>query len=225
MFSGNSEHVEKLRSDHGHLIESIQNGQDPEVVTVCCSDSRVSNEAAFSHEEPGRNFTVGEIGSKVVDFDSDGEKIVSGNVSYIPGNGNPDAVVVLGHTGCGAVTAAHDYIEGGSMDGQPEGVKDIVKNLIYPGISEKRDQLPDNRELRINHLVEYNVDRQVQYLRESGDVPEGVKIVGMVYDIHEAYGGDPGEVYLVNLEGCTEPERVRQELPDEFGHRARRLTA
>lgn len=224
LFEGNREHVEELEHNHSDLIGRIQQGQDPEFVTVCCSDSRVSNESSFSHDSPGTNFTVGEIGSKAIDFNSEGEKVISGNVSYIPVNGDPEAIVVLGHTGCGAVTAAYNYMEGESMDGQPDGVKDIVKNLLYPGFSNRRDELPQDDEDAVNHLVEYNVDRQVQHLKDSTEISEDITLIGMVYDIHEAYGGKPGAAYLVNLDGEKGLEELRSEMPRSFRDRGRRLT-
>lgn len=225
LLDGNDEHVEKLNRDFKELLDDIKQGQHPEYVTVCCSDSRVSNEDTFGHSAPGRNFTIGEIGSKVVDFNKDGQKVVSGNVSYIPINKDPNAIVVLGHTGCGAVTAAYSYLQGENLDGQPEGVKDIVKNILAPNLEEYMEKLPHaDEDLRVNHLVEYNVDEQIRELKQANEVSEDIELIGMVYDIHESYGGKPGTAYLVNYNGIRDPVDLASQLSDKHMRRAKRLT-
>lgn len=115
LLDGNDEHVEKLTRDFKELLDDIQQGHHPEYVTVCCLDSRVSNEDTLGHRAPGQNFTIGDIGSKVVDFNKDGNKVISGNLSYIPSNKNPDTIVLLGHTGYKAVKTTYSYLQDESL--------------------------------------------------------------------------------------------------------------
>jgi carbonic anhydrase len=224
LFEGNRRHVETMRARHDDRIEEWQAGQDPAYVTVCCSDSRVSNEATFDHVEPGTNFTIGAIGNKVVGFDVDGGRQISGDVSYIPANQNPEALVVMGHTGCGAITAVYDHATGEGIETQPPGVRDIVEQLLYPELADHVDTLPGNRDLAVAHLVEYNVDRQIAHLAEGDEIPSSLPLIGLVYDLHEYYGSEPGAIHLVNLDGCTDYDELADALPEEFRPRARRLT-
>lgn len=225
LLDGNDAHVKKLNRDFNELLDDIKKGQNPEYVTVCCSDSRVSNEHTFDHRAPGINFTIGEIGNNVVDFNKDGNKVISGNVSYIPCNKNPDAIVVLGHTGCGAVTATHSYLKGESLKDQPEGVQDIVKYILAPNLEKYMDRIPESDEdIRINHLVEYNVDEQIKELKQANEIPKDIELIGMVYDIHESYGGKPGTAYLVNYNGIKDKDDLANQLPDQKRKKAKRLT-
>ncbi len=224
LFEGNRHHVETMARRRKGQIDDLQQGQSPAYVTVCCSDSRVSNEATFEHTDPGLNFTVGKIGNKVVDFDAEGNSHISGDVSYIPANQSPDGLVVMGHTGCGAITAVYNHVRAGGIEDQPEGVRDIVEHLLYPSLADRVDELPEARDRAISHLVEHNVDRQIDHLAQSDDIPSDIPLIGLVYDLHEQYGDEPGAIYLVNLDECTERAPLVDALPLDMDHRVHRLT-
>uniref|UniRef100_UPI00366B2539 carbonic anhydrase n=1 Tax=Cryptosporangium minutisporangium TaxID=113569 RepID=UPI00366B2539 len=93
-----------------------QDGQQPDVVAVCCSDSRVPQERMWGVDDPGTVFTPSNIGNQVWDED-EGERIVDGGVLYPIHHAGTDAVAVVGHTGCGAVTAAYGLATEGAKPG------------------------------------------------------------------------------------------------------------
>ena len=74
----------------------------------------------------------------------------------------------------------------------------------------------------VNHLVEYNVDRQVEFLLDSPDVPADTTVVGAVYDFMDVYTDHRGEIQIVNVDGETDTDTLRDAHP-EIDDRIRRL--
>ena len=221
LLSGNADHVESLPSDY---FEGVIQGQQPSVVSICCSDSRVSQEGMWDVDHPGEVFTPSNIGNQVWDADA-GERIVDGGLLYPIHHCGTDAVAVVGHTGCGAVTAAYEVARGGDAP-RPHGVSKWIE-LLVPVI---REALGDDRVdadadgapqgvdevTLIDQLVEYNVDAQVEFLLDATEVPDDVAVYGFVYDFEGAYGDQRGRAYLVNYNGVTEPDRIRERVPAEY---------
>ncbi|WP_121821441.1 carbonic anhydrase [Halostella salina] len=219
--------VDLLRRNADHAaafhdrFDDVQDAQHPDAVTVCCSDSRVLQDSMWGNDDPGHVFTVGNIGNRVVQRTADGEA-VSGDVLYPIAHTGTETAIVVGHTGCGAVTATYDAITGDIGD-EPAGIEhcvDLLKPRLEPGV----EALPDDieRTAAINRLVEYNVDRQVEFLRESDDVPDDVSVIGVVYDFQDVYSGQRGEVHVINVDGETDVEQLRDADP-EIASRVERL--
>ena len=188
-------------------FDEVQDAQHPAAVTVCCSDSRVLQDHSWGNDQPGHLFTCGNIGNRVVQRTDAGD-VVSGDVLYPIAHTGTDTAIVMGHTGCGAVTATYDDLTTG-LD-EPAGIThclDLLQTRLAPAV----DLLPDDvgRAGAINRLVEYNVDRQIQFLQESDDVPDDVDCIGVVYDFQDVYGGDRGEVHVINVNGETDVETLR----------------
>ena len=216
LLRGNSEHAREFQS----RFDGVQDGQRPDVVTVCCSDSRVLQDHMWGNDEPGRIFTCSNIGNRVVQRAESGE-VVSGDVLYPVEHTGTDTVVVVGHTGCGAVTATYDDLTDGISE--PAGIEHCLE-LLKPRLEAGVESLPSdlNRTEAVNRLVEYNVDRQVEFLAESDDIPRDVDVVGVVYDFQDVYSEQRGRIHVVNVDGDTAVEALRDEHP-EIDSRIERL--
>ena len=204
----NADHADAFQS----RFDDVQDSQEPGVVTVCCSDSRVLQDHMWGNEVPGRIFTCGNIGNRVVQQTDVGEA-VSGDVLYPIEHTGTDTAIVVGHTGCGAVTATYDELTEGLSE--PAGIEHclgLLKSHLESGV----DALPDDvdRAEAINRLVEYNVDRQVELLRESDDVSDAVDVVGVVYDFQDVYSERRGAVHVINVDGETSVAELRDEYPE-----------
>jgi carbonic anhydrase len=217
----NARHVDSLSERY---FAEVQEGQTPAVVSVCCSDSRVSQEGMWDVTEPGWLFGPGTIGNQVWDH-HEGERVVDGSVLYPIAYTETRTAAVVGHTGCGAVTATLEAVrEGGPAEGTPPGVAKRIESLspvIEAGLTDDRVD-PDADDV-VDQLVEYNVDRQVTFLRESPEVPDDTAVYGFVYDFQGVYGDEPGRAYLVNARGETDVAALRERVPEGFEEAARRL--
>ncbi|CCQ32622.1 Carbonic anhydrase protein [Halorhabdus tiamatea SARL4B] len=207
MLAGNDDHARAFDDQ----FDAVQDGQRPDAVTVTCSDSRVLADHAWGNARPGHLFTVSNIGNRVIQH-VDGEAVVSGDVLYPIEHTGTETAVIVGHTGCGAVTATYDALTDGLSE--PPGIEYSV-GLLVPHLRAGVEALPEEleRERAIDHLVEYNVDRQVEFLQNSPDIPESVDVVGVVYDFQDRYDGRRGEVHVVNVDGETDPEVLKAEYP------------
>lgn len=216
MLERNSKHAREFQS----RFDDVQETQRPDAVTVCCSDSRVLQDHMWDNDEPGRVFTCANIGNRVVQQTDAGER-VSGDVLYPIRHTETDVAVVVGHTGCGAVTAAYDSLSDGLSE--PPGIEHSL-DLLVPHLARSVESLPDDasRVGAINRLVERNVDKQIEHLVESEDVPDDVTCVGVVYDFQDVYSDRRGEVHVINVDGETDVETLRDAHP-EIESRVERL--
>jgi len=210
----NRRHEEKLPEGH---FQGVRAGQEPAAVAVCCSDSRVSQEGMWSVEEPGWLFTPSTIGNLVWDR-CDGELAVDGNVLYPIRHTETRTTVVVGHTGCGAITAAYRVVRGESGE-EPPGIARRV-DLLVPTVERALEEgvvdpeLPESE--AVNRLVEYHVREAVAFLGDAPEVPDEESIYGFVYDFQEVYGDVPGRAYLVSANGETDGETLRDLVPEGF---------
>ena len=208
LLRGNAAHAGEFQS----AFDDVQDSQAPPVVTVCCADSRVLQDHMWHNDDPGQVFTCANIGNRVVQQTAVGE-VVSGDVLYPIEHTDTETAVVVGHTGCGAVTATYDAIRNGISGAA--GIEHCLA-LLEPHLETGLDLLPDDvsRPAAINRLVEYNVDQQVEFLRRSDEIPDSVDLVGVVYDFQDVYSDRRGEVHVVNVDGTTDVEQLREEHPE-----------
>jgi carbonic anhydrase len=214
----NAAHAASLPADH---FDAVADGQAPAAVSICCADSRVSQERMWAVEEPGWLFTPSTIGNVAWDR-VDGERVVDGSVCYPLALTGTRTALVVGHTGCGAVTAALAAVRDGPDD-LPRGVGKWVDELVPVVEDGLADPRVDPDASLVDQLVEVNVDRQVAFLRGADEVPDDTAVYGFVYDLHGVYGDDPGRAYLVNADGERDPAALRDLVPDRLAGSVARL--
>lgn len=150
-----------------------ENGQAPYAVVITCSDSRVAPEVLF-HTTMGELFTIRTAGNVVDEFEI-------GSVEYGAEHLGAPLIVVMGHSGCGAVSAA--------VSGEAEGYIQNIIDEIAPSVEEAKKTETD--ESAISTLVEdLNIQNTIAKLRTSTILSqleeEGeVKIIGAKYDIKD----------------------------------------
>jgi len=99
---GNLQFLHQKKSKLEHNIEDLQElkeGQNPHAVIICCADSRVSPDIIFN-QYIGDLFVIQNAGNVC-------DTSVLGSVQYALQYLGTPLVVVLGHSLCGAVSAAH----------------------------------------------------------------------------------------------------------------------
>jgi len=164
---------------HPHIIEEwrkgLAQGQNPFATILGCSDSRVPPELLFD-QGFGDLFVV-RVAGNVVDID------VTGSIEYGVDHLNTRLVVVMGHEGCGAVTAALSAID--DLSKEPNEIQQLVAR-IKPSVVGARSGLSVPE--RLQQSVEANVRASVRLLRAVPDLAaaekeERTRIIGCVYDI------------------------------------------
>jgi carbonic anhydrase len=189
LLAGNDRHVAGI--DDG-AFDAVRDAQHPPVVSVCCSDSRVSQEGMWDVSEPGTLFTVANIGNRATSR-VDGERVVDGGVAYPTTFTDTGVVAIVGHTGCGAVTAAHDIAQGETDPTDlPPGVRHDVAPLVET-VTDAPVAIDDDKRAVVDRLVEHNVREQVDFVSARTEAA----VYGFVYDFHHRYGDRDGRTYLV----------------------------
>ncbi|WP_299233318.1 carbonic anhydrase [Natronomonas sp.] len=221
LFERNLRHTDSLSDDY---FDGVEAGQEPAVVSVCCSDSRVPQGGMWAVDTPGWLFAAGNIGNQVSDV-HEGDRVLSGDIAYPIRYTDTDVAVVVGHTGCGAVTATLGAVRGDTAEDRPPGVQariDSLRPIVAAGLEDPRVSA-DGEVGLVDRLVEYNVDRQVEYLRTDDAVPASVTVLGVVYDFQTVYDDVRGRCHLVNRGGETSVERLREAVPERFESHVNRL--
>jgi carbonic anhydrase len=119
--------------------------------------------------------------------------VLDGGVAYPTLYTDTEVVAVVGHTGCGAVTAAYDVARGETeRDELPPGVRADLDPLIET-VVDAPVALDGEKRAVVDRLVEYNVREQVSFVAGETDAA----VYGFVYDIHRRYGDEDGRAYLV----------------------------
>lgn len=164
---------------------TLEKGQHPFATILGCSDSRVPTELVFD-QGLGDLFVV-RLAGNVVDAD------VVGSLEYAVAHLQTKLLMVLGHEGCGAVTAALAAAQDRAKE--PAGIRKLVQQ-IDPALAGIDHNLPEAR--KVSLAVEANVRNSVRKILEFPGHTEARRkglfdIVGAVYELHT------GKVRLIDV--------------------------
>lgn len=173
--TGGNKRFEKSHSIHPRqdpgLIKRLSDGQSPFATIVGCSDSRVSSEILFD-QGFGDLFVARTAGQVMAEASY-------GTIEYAYLTLGTKLIVVLGHSGCGAVGAAIKRPE------NPPGHIVTLINAIKPAALEVEKMKGDVLE----NAVRRNVVNQVNELRQLESVLSraydkgDILIIGAVYNL------------------------------------------
>lgn len=155
-------------------VRELASGQAPFATVLGCADSRVPVETLFDHE-PGDIFVVRLAGNFM-------SEAALASIEYAVAVLKSPLVMVLGHTSCGAVKAAIDYIE--TRKPLP-GHMQTLADAIEPAAAASRHEHGDWWENAVKENVRLNARRlrsSTPILHEA--VAKGeAQIVGGVYNL------------------------------------------
>jgi carbonic anhydrase len=171
---GNQRFLDKNEQDRDlHLqVSQTSSGQFPYAVVLSCIDSRVPVELVLDQG-------VGDVFSARVAGNIINEDIL-GSIEYACGVAGSKAILVLGHSKCGAVTAACKGVELGNITALLSKVKPAIANI------KQRDG-----EVEVEEVTKANVHQSIKEIREKSSIladleTEGkIKIVGAVYHVED----------------------------------------
>ena len=144
-------------------LETAKNGQKPYAIVLACSDSRVMPESIFS-AGLGELFVIRVAGNVLDDHQL-------GSIEYAAAHLDCRMIIVLGHTGCGAVHAA--------LAGEVDGFTQYITDEILRAVGDEKDE---------ERACWMNVQHAVETIRREfaahPEIPSAeLDVVGAVYDI------------------------------------------
>lgn len=175
LLEGNKRFAQNVKAQR-NLQEQVfetSKGQYPFAVVLSCIDSRVPAELVFD-QGIGDIFSV-RVAGNIVNED------VLGSMEYACKVAGSKIIVVMGHSKCGAVTAACDKVELGNITALLDKIKPAVEKIAL-----KNDYVDENFIEKVSRL---NIELSINRIRnESSILTEmenqgSIEIVGAIYDV------------------------------------------
>ena len=159
-------------------VEATASGQFPFACVVGCIDSRVPATTVF--DQGIGSLFVATVAGNIINED------ILGSLEFGCAAAGSKAIIVLGHTSCGAVKGACDSVELGNLTSLLSKINASVKETVEPSDPAMRNSsnLPF-----VNEVAKNNVLRSVENIRVKSNVlrrleEEGkITIVGAMYDV------------------------------------------
>ena len=158
---GNKRFVENTKINR-NLMEQVNQtseGQYPFATILSCIDSRVSAELVFD-QGIGDIFSI-RIAGNIVNKD------ILGSMEFASKVAGTKAIVVLGHTNCGAVKGACDGVELGNLTHLLDKITPAMDLIDDP----KEKSLRNSKNIDfVDAVANANVDRTVDMIRKNSPI-------------------------------------------------------
>jgi carbonic anhydrase len=163
---------------HDYLAQkrATAGGQYPAAVILSCIDSRTPAEILLD-TRIGDTFNA-RIAGNIANED------LLGSLEFACAAAGAKVVLVMGHTGCGAIKGAIDHVELGNLTGLLAKIRPAVDETQYTG-----DRSSKNYEF-VDAVAKTNVRRTIDAIRNGSNVlapmeKDGkIKIVGAMYHLN-----------------------------------------
>jgi len=178
VFNNNEKWIKDKMALNPEFFNNLGKGQNPELLFIGCSDSRVSAEELMGLG-PGDVFVHRNIANMVISIDLNVMSVVNYAVEHLKVN----HVVVCGHYSCGGVKAAMQSADLGILNPWLRNIRDVYR------LHKNKLNAITNEDEKYDRLVELNVQEQCVNLIKTAAVQKasrerGLKVHGWVFDIH-----------------------------------------
>jgi carbonic anhydrase len=178
IYKNNEKWIQEKLAIDPHYFENLAKGQNPEILYIGCSDSRVTAEDLMG-ANPGEVFIHRNIANMVISIDLNMMSVLNYAVRHLKVN----HVVVCGHYECGGVKAAMTPADMGILNPWLRNIRDVYR--LHQTELDNINEIPK----RYNKLIELNVQEQCVNLIKTAAVQEahkerGLIVHGWVFDIH-----------------------------------------
>jgi carbonic anhydrase len=150
-------------------------GQFPAVVTLGCIDSRAPAEILFD-AGIGDMFSA-RIAGNVVNDD------LIGSLEFSCAVAGAKAIVLFGHTGCGAIKGAIDDVEMGNLTGLLARIKPAISATTFSGEKSSKNAAYVDAVARTNVLLGIDGIRRRSPILADLETKGAIEIVGGMYDL------------------------------------------
>ena len=178
IFENNQKWVKERLELDSRYFENLSKGQNPDILYIGCSDSRVTAEELMGLT-PGEAFIHRNIANMVPNTDLSAMTVIDYAVVHLKVN----HIVICGHYYCGGVKAAMQSMDLGILNPWLRNIRDVYR------IHKEELNRIDNEDLRYKRLVELNVREQCINVIKTAEVQRAAKernlsIHGWVFDIN-----------------------------------------
>lgn len=178
IFENNKKWVQNKLKIDADYFKDLSKGQNPDILYIGCSDSRVSAEELMG-VAPGDVFVHRNIANMVSNTDLSAMTVIEYAVKLI----KVKRIIICGHYFCGGVKAAMQSKDLGILNPWLRNIRDVYR------IHKDELNLIKNEEARYNRLVELNVQEQCVNTIKTAAVQKairerGLTVHGWVFDIH-----------------------------------------
>lgn len=178
---GNNRFVENLRT-HRDLLEQVNEtaeSQFPFAVVLSCIDSRTSAELIFD-QGLGDIFSV-RVAGNIVNDD------ILGSMEYACKVAGSKLVVVLGHSNCGAISAACNQVVMGNIT--------TLLSKIQPAVSIVRNEMKEvTSEEAVQKVADINVKDSIAHIHQRSTILAEMLKLGEIKIVGAMYNVDSGKV-------------------------------
>jgi carbonic anhydrase len=183
--AGNARFQANLKVNRNLLEQAniTADGQFPFAVVLSCIDSRTSAELIFD-QGLGDIFSI-RIAGNVLNDD------IVGSMEFACKLAGSRLIVVLGHSGCGAVKGACDGVELGRLTGLLQKIRPAIK------LTEKSGEL--SRDEFVQRVAEKNVEQVVQGIRQRSKVLDAMIAEGQVGIVGAMYSVQSGTIQFQDM--------------------------
>ncbi|MBP6050056.1 MAG: carbonic anhydrase, partial [Chitinophagales bacterium] len=178
IFKNNEKWIaEKLAVD-ANYFKKLAQGQNPEILYIGCSDSRVSAEEIMG-VKPGEVFVHRNIANLVNNVDLSVMSVLNFAIRQL----NVKHIIICGHYNCGGVKAAMKSEDLGILNPWLRNIRDVYR------LHKEELNTIKSEQLRYNRLVELNVQEQCINLIKTAAVQQAYKernisVHAWVFDVH-----------------------------------------
>lgn len=177
IFKNNQQWVKEKLSIDSDFFNKLSQGQQPEILYIGCSDSRVTAEELMG-VAPGDVFVHRNIANMVPNTDLSAMSVIDYAVRQLQVN----HIVVCGHYYCGGVKAAMQSKDVGILNPWLRNIRDVYR--IY----RKELNSIDCEDTKYKRLVELNVQEQCINIIKTAEVQRAYRerrltVCGWVFDI------------------------------------------
>lgn len=170
VFIHNKEWVAKNKATNEEFFKHLATGQNPEILYIGCSDSRVTAED-MTGTKPGDMFVHRNVANLVPNNDHSSASVIEYAINHL----KVKHVVVCGHYFCGGVKAAMEPMDlGAALNPWLRNIRDVYR-LHQDELNAITDEIA-----RYKRLVELNVEEQCINISEMA-----------VWQKHYAEGNTP----------------------------------
>lgn len=164
IFENNQKWIERNLSEDPDYFTKLSEGQNPKVLFIGCSDSRVTAEELMGLR-PGEVFVHRNISNMVISIDLNMNAVVDYSVNHL----KVEHIVICGHYFCGGVKFAMQAEDLGILNPWLRNIRDVYRL--------HKDELSkiDCESKKYNRLVELNVQEQCINLIKIAAVQKAYK--------------------------------------------------